>query len=154
MMAAPQKLLPVYITTDVAIKVTLTERPETVEEFIKILQEKVKPRLDFEFTLQNEDLDFGGQLSCLADIHELPEKGILKVVRSETDSSSCASCDTDILPHVPVSQCQKTWPDILSVAPFSYEVEHVLKEGNRAFETSGKTTQIFDITDDVCLLTK
>lgn len=135
-------MLRVYIATDIAMKITLTERPESVEELITILQEKVKPRLDFEFTLQYEDPDFGGQLSCLVDIQELPEKGTLTVVRSESDTSSCASSDTDILPHVPVSQRQKSWPDIFPVPTFSYEVEHVLEDGNSAFERSGKTVKL------------
>lgn len=66
----------------------------------------------------------------------------MKVVRSESDTSSCASSDTDILPHVPVSQCQKTWPDIFPVPTFSYEVEHVLEEGNSAFERSVTTLKL------------
>ncbi|KAI4826720.1 hypothetical protein KUCAC02_030154 [Chaenocephalus aceratus] len=87
------------------------------------------------FLLRYEDPDFGGQLSCLLDIQELPEKGTLKVVTSESDISSCASSDTDILPHVSVRERQKTWPDIFPLPTFSYEVEHVLGEGNSAFET-------------------
>lgn len=137
-MAAHQKfLLRVYITADIAIKITLGDRPESVEDLIKILKEKAKPRLDFEFTLQYDDPDFEGQLSCLLDIQELPEKATLKVVRSESDASSCASSDTDILPHVPVSQRQKTWPDVFPVPTFSYEVEYELENGNGAFQASG-----------------
>lgn len=143
MMAAPQKfVLRVYIATDIAVKVTLTERPESVDDLIAILREKVKPRLDFEFTLQYEDPDFDGQLSCLVDIEEIPEKGILKVVRSESDTGSLASSDTENLPHVPVSQRQKTWPDIFPVPTFSYEVEHVLENGNIAYDISGKTMKL------------
>uniref|UniRef100_A0A669DT21 Uncharacterized protein n=1 Tax=Oreochromis niloticus TaxID=8128 RepID=A0A669DT21_ORENI len=138
-MAVSQKfLLRVHVTTDVAVKVSLTKRPESVEELITILREKLNPRLDFEFTLQYEDPDFDGQLTCLLDIQELPEKGTLKVVRSESDVSSCASSDTDILPHVPLAQRLKCWPDTFPVPTFSYEVEHLLEEGNRAFEMSGK----------------
>ncbi|KAI4811340.1 hypothetical protein KUCAC02_014250, partial [Chaenocephalus aceratus] len=37
---------------------------------------------------------------------------------------------------------QKTWPDIFPVPTFSYEVEHVLGEGNSAFETYGKTLKL------------
>ncbi|KAA0706351.1 hypothetical protein E1301_Tti019998 [Triplophysa tibetana] len=139
MAATPTFLLHVYVTTDVAIKVTLTERPEWVKEPI-ILREKAKPRL--EFTLHYEDLDFGGQLGCLVDIQELPEKVTLKMIRSESDTSSCASSDTDILPLVPISQHQKSWPDIFPVLTFSYEVEHVLKERNSAFATSAKTLKL------------
>ncbi|KAA0706355.1 hypothetical protein E1301_Tti022172 [Triplophysa tibetana] len=140
MAATPTFLLHVYVTTDVAIKVTLTERPEWVKEPINILREKAKPRL--EFTLHYEDLDFGGQLGCLVDIQELPEKVTLKMIRSESDTSSCASSDTDILPLVPISQHQKSWPDIFPVLTFSYEVEHVLKERNSAFATSAKTLKL------------
>lgn len=61
MTAEPQiVLLHIYIASDVAVKVTLTEWPKSVEELINILWEKVKPSLDFEFTLQYEDPDFGG----------------------------------------------------------------------------------------------
>ncbi|XP_072561790.1 uncharacterized protein [Paramormyrops kingsleyae] len=142
-MAAPQKfMLRVYIATDIAVKVTLTGRPESVDDLIAILREKVKPRLDFEFTLQYEDADFNGQLSCLIDIQELPEKGTLKVVRSEFATSSLPSSDTEILPRVPVSERRKTWPDIFPVPTFSYEVEHVLEEGNIAYDRSGKTLKL------------
>uniref|UniRef100_A0A8C2GWK8 Uncharacterized protein n=1 Tax=Cyprinus carpio TaxID=7962 RepID=A0A8C2GWK8_CYPCA len=79
-----------------------------------ILREKAKPRLDFEFTLHYEDPDFGGQLSCLVDIQECknPEKATFKMIGSESDTRSCASSDTDILPLVPIRQRQKSWPDI------------------------------------------
>ncbi|XP_034551799.1 uncharacterized protein LOC117821539 [Notolabrus celidotus] len=142
MSTAKKFLLRVYLSSDVAVKLTLSERPESVEELINILKEKVKQRLDFEFTLQYEDPDFDGQLSCLVDINELPEKGTLRVVRTESDTSSCASSDTDILPHVPVSHRLKTWPDVFPVPTFSYEVEHVLAEGNDLFESSGKTVKL------------
>ena len=111
-MAAPQKIvLRVYIATDMALKLTLNERPKSVEELKSIMQEKFKPRLDSDFSLQYEDPDFDGQLSLLVDIEELPEKGTLKVVRSESDDLSTASSDTDIRPHVPLTKRQKNWPD-------------------------------------------
>lgn len=142
-MAAPQKfLLRVYVDMDVAMKLTLNGRPNSVEELKMIMQEKFKPRLDSDFSLQYEDPDFNGQLSVLVDIEELPEKATLKVMRSESDESSTASSDTDILPHVPLTRRQKKWPDAFTVPTFSYEVEHVLEEGNRVFETSGKTVKL------------
>ncbi|KAE8278161.1 hypothetical protein D5F01_LYC23749 [Larimichthys crocea] len=63
------------------MKLILTERPQSVEELKNIMQEKFKPRLDCDFSLQYEDPDFNGQLSVLMDIQELPEKGTLKVAR-------------------------------------------------------------------------
>lgn len=142
-MAAPQKfLLRVYVDTDVAMKLNLNGRPKSVEELKMIMQEKFKPRLDSDFNIQYEDPDFDGQLSVLVDIEELPEKATLKVMRSESDESSTASSDTDILPHAPLTNRQKNWPDAFPVPTFSYEVEHVLEEGNRAFEISGKSVKL------------
>lgn len=75
------------------------------------MQERFKPRLDGDFSLHYEDPDIDGDLCLLVDIQELPEKGTLRVVRPEGDTSSAASSDTDILPQVPVVQRQKSWPD-------------------------------------------
>uniref|UniRef100_A0A3B1K613 Sterile alpha motif domain-containing protein 3-like n=1 Tax=Astyanax mexicanus TaxID=7994 RepID=A0A3B1K613_ASTMX len=132
-MATPQKIvLRVHIATDVAMKLTLNERPKSVEELKSIMKEKFKPKLNSDFDLQYEDPDFDGQLSVLVDMEELPEKGTLKVVRAECDESSTASSDTDILPHAPLTLRQKSWPDSFPVPTFSFEVEHVLEEGNRS----------------------
>lgn len=50
-MAAPQKfVLRVCVATDVAMKLILTERPQSVDELENIMQEKFKPRLDCDFT--------------------------------------------------------------------------------------------------------
>ncbi len=106
------------------------------------MQERFKPRLDCDFSLQYEDPDFDGQLSVLVDIQELPEKGTLKVMRSESDATSTASSDKDILPHVPLTQHQKNWLDCFPVPPFSYEVACALEEGNTAFERSGKMLKL------------
>lgn len=131
MMAAPQKfLLRGYVATDVAMKMTLTERPQSVDELMNIMRDKFKPRLDCDFTLQYEDPDFDGQLSCLLDIQELSEKGTLKVVRSESDASSTGTSDTDILPHVPVAERLQSWPDASPVPAFSYEEEYILGDGD------------------------
>lgn len=142
-MAASQKfLLRVYLDTDAAVKLTLNGRPKSVEELKIVMQEKLKPRLDSDFSLQYEDPDFDGQLSILVDIEELPEKATLKVMRPQSDESSTASSDTDILPHVPLTQRQKNWPDAFPVPTFSYEVEHVLEKGNRVFEASGQLVKL------------
>lgn len=61
------------------MKLVLTERPQSVDELKNIMQEKFKPRLDCDCTLQYEDLDFDGQLSVVLDIQELPEKGTLTI---------------------------------------------------------------------------
>ncbi|KAJ0037217.1 hypothetical protein NL108_018637, partial [Boleophthalmus pectinirostris] len=142
-MTTTQKyLLRVYVSTDVAMKLTLTQRPQSVEELKTIMRNKFRPRLDGDFSLHYEDPDFDGMLSCLVDIDELPEKGTLKVVRSESDDSSVASSDTDILPHVPLHQRQKHWPSTFIVPVFPMDVEYVLEEGNKVFRDSGKTLKL------------
>lgn len=83
-----------------------------------------------------------GDLCLLVDIQELPEKGTLRVVRPEGDTSSTASSDTDILPHVPALQRQKSWPDHFVVPGFGFEMEHILEEGNRVYEESGKLLKL------------
>ncbi|TRY89327.1 hypothetical protein DNTS_023619 [Danionella cerebrum] len=134
-MAVPPKfMLRVIIAPEVAVKLTLTERPHSVEDLIKTLQEKCRPRLDYEFSIHYEDPDFDGQLCCLVDIEDLPEKGTLQVVRSEADNVSFESSDTEILPSTPFSNRLKTWPDTFNVPNFSYGVEHLLQEGNAAYE--------------------
>lgn len=138
MAVRPNFLLRVYVALGVAVKVTLAERPEPVQDLIDILREKLKPRLDFEFTVQYEDPDFGGQLTCLVDVQELPEKGILKIIRSGNAHEVALVSEMEDMPLTPISPCQKSWPEVFPVPTFSYEVELVLQEGNRAFESSGK----------------
>ncbi|XP_042580921.1 uncharacterized protein LOC109047373 isoform X2 [Cyprinus carpio] len=136
-MAESQKLLlRVYIAPDIAHKMTLSTRPSTVEELITVIKEKFRPRLDFDFNLQYEDPDFGGQLCFLTDISELPEKAVLKVHRSETDAGSASTSDTEILPYAP--ERLQSWPDVFPVPQFSYDVEHSLNGGNMAYQNSGK----------------
>ncbi|XP_036067167.1 uncharacterized protein LOC112138338 isoform X2 [Oryzias melastigma] len=142
-MAAVQKhVLRIFVARDTALKLTLSERPKSVEELKDILQEKFKPRLDGDFSLHYEDPDFDGDLCLLLDIQELPEKGTLRVVRTDNDTSSVGSSDTDILPHAPALQRQKSWPDQFVVPSFGYEMEHLLAEGNRAYQESGKLLKL------------
>lgn len=75
-------------------------------------------------------------------MQELPEKGTLRVVRTDNDTSSVGSSDTDILPHAPELQRHKSWPDQFVVPSFSYEMEHLLAEGNRAYQESGKLLKL------------
>lgn len=113
-----------------------------MEELQEIMQEKFRPRLDGDFSLHYEDPDFDGDLCLLVDIQELPEKGTLRVIRPESDTLSTASSDTDILPHVPATQRQKSWPDYFVVPNFGYEMEHILEEGNHVYEQSGKLLKL------------
>lgn len=141
-MAATQKHVSVYVARDTALKLTLPERPKSVEELKQIMKERFKPRLDGEFSLHYEDPDFDGDLCLLFDILELPGKGTLRVVRSEGDTTSTAPSDTDILRHVPAAQRQKRWPDQFIIPSFGFEMDHVLEKGNRAYEEAGKLLKL------------
>lgn len=132
--------LHVHTSTDIVRKMTLSSRPSSVEELKTKLKEKFD--LTFDFTLSYQDPDFDGQLCSLLDIEELPQKAVLKVVRSESDASSVASDDTVILTHIRIPERTEKWPCIFPVPTFSFEVELVLAEGNAAYETTGKTCRL------------
>ena len=138
-MAAEKLLLHIHTSTDIVRRLTLSQ-PDTVDELKTIIKERFK--LDFEFSLSFEDPDFDGQLCSLVDIDELPQKAVLKVVRSESDDGSIASDDTIILPHAITPERVNRWPTDFPVPTFSYEVEVILGEGNVAFEKTGKTLKL------------
>lgn len=137
-MAAQNFVLHVHTSRDIVWKMTLSSRPESVDELKVKIKEKFK--LDFDFSLSYEDPDFDGQLASLLDIEELPQKAVLKVIRYD-DGSSAESDDTIILPHaMPVDRPR--WPAVIQVPTFSYEVEHILTQGNEAYEQTGKTLKL------------
>ncbi|KAM6978686.1 sterile alpha motif domain-containing protein 3-like isoform 2-T2 [Tautogolabrus adspersus] len=125
---------------EIVRKMTLASRPESVNELQKMIKEKFS--IDFDFCLSYEDPDFDGQLCSLVDIEELPQKAVLKLVRSESDASSIASDDTIILPHAMTPERAQRWPDVFPVPAFSYEVELILGEGNFNHERTGKTLKL------------
>uniref|UniRef100_A0A8D3EFU5 Sterile alpha motif domain-containing protein 3-like n=1 Tax=Scophthalmus maximus TaxID=52904 RepID=A0A8D3EFU5_SCOMX len=125
-MAAQIFLLHVHTSMDIVRKMTLSSRPESVDELKTMIKEKLK--LDYDFSLSYQDPDFDGQLCSLVDIEELPQKAVLKVVRSESDASSVASDDTIILPHAITPDRTERWPDVFPVPAFSYEVELILRK--------------------------
>jgi len=139
-MAAQTFLLLVHTSTDIVRKMTLSSRPESVDELKTMMKEKFK--LDFDFSLSYEDPDFDGQLSSLLDIEELPQKAVLKVIRYESDASSVASDDTIILPHAMTPDRAERWPDVFPVPTFSYEVEFLLSDGNATYDRTGKSLKL------------
>uniref|UniRef100_A0A3P9H9U1 PB1 domain-containing protein n=1 Tax=Oryzias latipes TaxID=8090 RepID=A0A3P9H9U1_ORYLA len=139
-MAAQNFLLHVHISTDIVRKMTLSTRPESVDELKRMIQDKFK--LDFDFSLSYEDPDFDGQLCSLVDIEELPQKAVLKIVRPESDTSSIASDDTIILPHAMTPERVDKWPQVFPMPTFSYEVELILSEGNSTYQRTGKSLKL------------
>ncbi|XP_042258150.1 uncharacterized protein LOC121889970 isoform X3 [Thunnus maccoyii] len=128
------------VLTETERKMTLSSRPESVDELKTMIGEKFN--LDFNFSLSYQDPDFDGQLCSLLDIEELPQKAVLKVIRSESDASSVASDDTIILPHAMTPDRVNRWPDVFPVPIFSYEVEFLLSDGNATYDRTGKTLKL------------
>lgn len=103
---------------------------------------KEKFKLDPDFSLSYGDPDFDGQRCSLLEIEELPQKAVLKVIRSESDARSVASDGIIILAQAINPERTEIWPRIFTVPTFSYEVEFVLGEGNVAYERTGKTLKL------------
>uniref|UniRef100_A0A3Q3KYI4 PB1 domain-containing protein n=1 Tax=Mastacembelus armatus TaxID=205130 RepID=A0A3Q3KYI4_9TELE len=139
-MAAQNFLLHVHTSTDIVRKMTLSSQSASVDELKTMIKERFK--LDFDFSLSYQDPDFDWQLCSLVDIEELPQKAVLKVIRSESDASSIASDDTIILPHAMTPDRTERWPDVFPDPTFSYEVELILGEGNVTYERLGKTLKL------------
>uniref|UniRef100_A0A3Q3G285 Uncharacterized protein n=1 Tax=Labrus bergylta TaxID=56723 RepID=A0A3Q3G285_9LABR len=118
-----QSNLHIHTSMDIVRKMTLASRPESVTELEKMTKEKFK--IDFDFYIE-----------------ELPQKAVLKLVRSQSDASSIASDDTIILPHAMTPERTQRWPDVCPVPAFSYEVELILVEGNLNHERTGKTLKL------------
>ncbi|KAG9265328.1 hypothetical protein AMEX_G21712 [Astyanax mexicanus] len=139
-MASQNFVFHLHISTDIVRKLTLSSRPESVDELKNTIREKFQ--LDFDFNLSYQDPDFDGQLCSLVDIEELPQKAILKVIRPEGDVSSASSDDTVILPHSLSPDRAEGWPLVFPVPTFSYEVELILGEGNVTYERTGKIVKL------------
>lgn len=104
-MAEPtlQTSLCVRVATDMVRKMTLLS---TVGGWPEDHHAK-QTHLDYDFTLQEEDPNLDGQLCCLVDIEELPEKAVLEVIRSESDASSTGTGNRDTAPRQRVSRAPR-----------------------------------------------
>lgn len=122
---------------DTVRKMTLTSRPQSVEDLKTMIKQKCE--IDFDFSLLYEDPDFNRQLCSLVDIEELPKKAVVKIVCFESDASSVTSDDTIILSRTSTPEQAEGWPQKFTVPTFSYEVELVLSRGNAAYENTGTT---------------
>ncbi|RXN24230.1 sterile alpha motif domain-containing 3 [Labeo rohita] len=129
-----------YILQRTTRKITLASYPESTDELKNVLREKLD--LDKNFTIQYEDPDFDGQLVSLVDINELPPKATVKLF-FDGGSSSTSTTDSELLTDVSTPERVSGWPQgNFPVPAFSYEVEHILREGNSAFEKTGKVLQL------------
>lgn len=133
--------LRVILDKDNAEKLILPSRPNSVQALI----DEIKCRLNFnfDFRLQFHDPDFDNALCNLVKIEDLPAIASVKVVRLvELDRISTSTDDTilqtDSTDTIDSPERISRWPEVFIVPPFSYEVEHVLREGNAAFDKDGK----------------
>lgn len=129
-------------------KVTLEQRPDSVEELKNKLKDKLQ--LQYDFQLQYEDPDFNNAPCNLTEIQDLPQKATLKVIPLITltvttlspvpaSDSEGSSADTDILPTTgdsPLSS-KKKWPEFFDIPNFSVDVEYRLRQGDLRFMSDG-----------------
>lgn len=116
----------------------LLTRPETVDALI--FEIKQKWNLASDFCLQFEDPEFNNALFSLVNMEDLPSsKATIKIVKL-VELKLTSTDDTVLLSDSTNSpERQQRWPAIFVVLNFSYEVEHILRQGNSAFEREGTT---------------
>lgn len=159
---AQKLLLRVVINEDDIRKLTLNERPHSVEDLQ--LELKNKLLLQYEFKLQYEDQDFSNALCNLTDMKDLPERATVKIIplvtlhvtslsspatASDTDWSST---DTEILSTAGTSPLprRQQWPEFFDIPSFSVDVEYRLRQGDLAFMSEGtRLTPSRDMKHDI-----
>ncbi|XP_023806029.1 uncharacterized protein LOC110015578 [Oryzias latipes] len=146
--------------------------PTTVEELLMAVKHHFC--LDGNLALMYMDKDFDNQFFTLTSTNELKDKDTLKVDdrepsviltlapvgdisassqgslnQSASDNSSLVNCsDTIILPQPPAFRSQ-TWPTNFVIPLFSYNVELLLQEGNKACERDGSLIQNPSLKSDI-----
>ena len=158
-------LLRVVVSSKNARRIQLFEVPESVNNLIEILRERLE--LESDFSLQFEDPEFGNALCNLTSMSELPaERAVLHIVW-DSDSSvnqssiaSVSSLDTErcVLQSVHSEDFWDRSPDYIQsnlrhvakwpipFSKFKQDVELKLRKGNATYEKSNKG---FDLTRDI-----
>uniref|UniRef100_A0A1A8VEQ7 Uncharacterized protein n=4 Tax=Nothobranchius TaxID=28779 RepID=A0A1A8VEQ7_NOTFU len=145
-MEATERLkLRVILDNDNAERLILPSRPSSVQALIDEIKTRLK--LTFDFRLQFEDPDFDHALCNLVEMEHLPSTASVKIIRLvELDLISTSTSETSLLNDstdaIDSPERISRWPEVFIVPKFSYEVEHVLKEGNAAFEKDGKLIRL------------
>ncbi|KAK0136717.1 Sterile alpha motif domain-containing protein 3 [Merluccius polli] len=127
---------------DVIRKLTLNDRPDSIEELKTQLRDKLS--LQYDFKLQYEDPDFSNALCNLTDITDLPARATLKVIplvtlefaylSSPTEESDCSTVDAEILsPAESSPSLRKQWPQVFALPNFSVDVEYRLRQADLSF---------------------
>lgn len=134
-MAVQQKFTMRIIVTEADIrKLTMTTRPDTLEDLIHWLKGTLQA--SYSFNLQYQDPEFDNELCNLTDLSELPEKPTIKIIPvielvpvHETCGDTSSQADTDIL-SISSSDRSSQWPEVFEIPKFSVDVEYRLRQGN------------------------
>lgn len=133
---APQNMILRVIEADRVRKLKLSSRPASVDALIEILKEQ----LDCDFSLQYEDPDFDGKLTCLVDIEELPQKACVHI---SVTQDSCSLASTDTLSDVSSPELLSRWPPgPFQLPKFAFDDELTLRDGNAEFEKNESPLQL------------
>ncbi|KAL7874520.1 hypothetical protein SRHO_G00054900 [Serrasalmus rhombeus] len=118
---ATQLKLRVILDDENAEKLILPSRPETVNDLI--FEVKNKLELTYDIRLQFQDPDFDNALCNLVNMEDLPSKATIKIVRLvEYDLSSTSTDETVMLSDNTDSPDRLSrWPEVFVVPTFSYE---------------------------------
>lgn len=154
------------ISSKEARRIQLPEVPESVDQLIDVLKEKLQ--LEGDFSLQFEDPDFGNALCNLTEMTDLPaERAVLHILWACEFSPCNQSCDHSIASvssldtasvhsedfrssYTDSVQCNlrnvTKWPSPFTIPKFSYDVELKLRKGNEIYQKSKKG---LDVTRDI-----
>ncbi len=131
-------LLRVILSPNDIRRLTIEERPPTVDKLYEILRNNFGLRDSF--CLQFEDPDFNNELCNLQDIQELPvDRATLKVLfTADPGESSDSTLDTESLSSPSIGSVDLAeWPDPYPIPQFSYDHELKLKEANARYAKDG-----------------
>uniref|UniRef100_A0AAZ3NYV8 Uncharacterized protein n=1 Tax=Oncorhynchus tshawytscha TaxID=74940 RepID=A0AAZ3NYV8_ONCTS len=113
-------------------KVILPSQPDSLNELISTLKEKL--HLKFDFSLLYEDPDFNNELFNFETVGDLPSpRATVKVLRIRRDTDlGLAGVSATELQAAPPERFGR-WPEVFVIPTFSMEVEFALREGNCAY---------------------
>ena len=145
-------LLRVVIDEDDIRKLTLNERPQSIEELKVHLKDKLS--LQYDFKLQYEDLDYNNALYNLTEITDLPERARLKIIPlltlqltalsspTTTSDTECSTADTEILSTAGTSPLlrRQQWPEFFDIPNFSVDVQYRIRQGDLTFRNTYDST--------------
>ncbi|XP_010772848.1 sterile alpha motif domain-containing protein 3 [Notothenia coriiceps] len=124
-------------------KITLNEKPQTLESLVEQLEGKLG--LQYKFCLQYEDPDFNNALVNLADIADLPEQPTIKIL-SLVPTPTPSTADTETMsissPESRSSLTRSPWPDNFEIPSFPVDIEYRLRQANLLYMRDKKYLQV------------